>query len=250
MNTAPALTPDAASTLPGRNNASTSRARDPLRGTLLLATALLSLVPVVVLGSSIGWPASLAAPAAQQLAAVQAHAGAVQAGYGAYLLYSLLIMPAMLALASRMLGDLARPLAAMVVAFAALSTLARAIGIARWVTVMPALAAAHASADPSSRAVIGTVFDALTRYGAGIGELLGVSLFMALSLGTLCIGALVQRGAPVLLALSGIAVALLLVGMAAPAFGVPFGVNVAVGASATNLWLLVAGVWAWRGGRG
>jgi hypothetical protein len=104
-------------------------------GVLLIADALLSFAPVVVLGAAIGWPASLGKPAAEQLAAVHAQADAVALGYGLYLLYSLLIAPLMIGLAARAFGGLNRPLPATVAAFAALSALARAIGILRWLTV-------------------------------------------------------------------------------------------------------------------
>ena len=152
-------------------------------GALLIFTALLSFAPLAVLGSAFGWPASLSAPAAEQLAAIHANPGALRLGYGLYLLYSILMAPVMIGLASCVLGSVAPVRSAVVSGFATLSTLARAIGIARWLTVMPALASAHAAADAPTRAQIELLFDAVTKYGGGIGELLGVGLFMSLSLG-------------------------------------------------------------------
>jgi hypothetical protein len=148
-------------------------------GGFLILEALLSLAPLFILGPAIGWPASLDNPAAQQLGAIAAQPGAVAFGYGVYLLYSLLILPAMVVVARRATGDLASPLAVVIVGFAAASTLARSIGILRWLTVMPALATAHGAAAPEARGTIELVFDAVTTYGGGIGELLGVALFMA-----------------------------------------------------------------------
>ncbi len=170
----------------------------PRRGTrplaaLLVLESVLALAPVAVLGAAIGWPASLDWPAARQLAAVAAAPGGVMAGYGLYLLYSLLILPLMIGLAARLPGGLASPLGASVAAFGAASALARGLGILRWLTVMPALAAAHASAGPTERERIEALFTALTTYGGGIGEVLGVSLLMALSLGPLCVAALLAR---------------------------------------------------------
>ena len=211
-------------------------------GVLLVAEAILSFAPVIVLGGAIGWPASLGQPAAQQLAAIAAAPGAVALGYGLYLLYSLLIAPLMIGLAARLAGGLHGPLAASAAAFAALSALARAIGILRWLSVMPVLASAHASGGASSRALIELVFDALNKYGGGIGEVLGVSVLMALSLGLLCVGALRGGGLPRWLAVAGIAVALLLLALAAPAFGLPFAPPVAAAVSALSLWMLAAGV--------
>ena len=212
---------------------------------LLIAEALLSFAPLVVLGPAIGWPASLQRPAAEQLAAIATAPTAVALGYGLYLLYSLLIAPMMIALAARTFGGLNGPLAITVAAFGALSALARAIGILRWLTVMPALALAHA-ADPNARASIEQLFSAITAYGGGIGEVLGVSLLMALALGTLCIGAWVRGAMPRWLAAFGLLVALLLAGLSLPAFGIALRVPVAVAVSLLSAWMLAAAVWCLR----
>ena len=217
-------------------------------GLFLIAEALLSLAPMAVLGPAIGWPASLDNPAAQQLAAIGAAPDAVSAGYTIYLLYSLLIAPLMIVLAARTFGSLSHPVAATVVAFGVLSTLARAIGILRWLTVMPVLATAHAAADPAARAQIELAFTTLTTYGGGIGELLGVSLLMAASLGTLCLGALRLGGLPRWLAGLGLVAAAALVGMALPALGVAFEVPTAIAVSLLSVWMLAAGVHALRRG--
>lgn len=211
-------------------------------GLLLIVEALLSFAPVAILAPAIGWPASLGRPAAEQLAAIAAAPGAVMAGYGLYLLYSILVAPLMIALAARLRGGLASPLAMTVAAFATLSALARAIGILRWLTVMPALATAHATADPAARAQIELVFSAVTSYGGGIGEVLGVSLFMALSLGSLCVAALLRGGLPTWLAGLGLLSAMALAGLALPVFGGPALVPVAAAVSLLSVWMLAAGV--------
>ncbi len=130
-----------------------------------------------------------------------------------------------------------------------LSALARAIGILRWLTVMPVLASAHAAADPATRAQIELVFGAITEYGGGIGEILGVSLFMALSLGTLCVAALRNGGLPRWLASAGVVSALLLAGLALPALRIDVQVPVAAAVALLSLWMLAAGVWLLRTGR-
>jgi hypothetical protein len=180
------------------------------------------------------------------MAAIAANADMVALGYGLYLLYSILVAPLMIGLAARTFGGLQRPVALTVAAFGALSALARAIGILRWLTVMPALAGAHAVADPSMRAQIELVFGAITEYGGGIGEILGVSLFMALSLGTLCVAAWRQGGMPKWLSASGLVSALMLAALALQSLRIDLQMPVAAAVSALSLWMLCAGVWLWR----
>jgi hypothetical protein len=218
-------------------------------GALLVADGLLALAPLAILGPAIGWPASLDKPAADQLAAIAAAPGAVTAGYGVYLLYSVLVAPVMIALAARLRGGLASPLGATVAVFAALSVLARSIGILRWLTVMPGLAAAHAAtADPARRAEIELVFESLTTYGGGIGEVLGVSLFMALAVGTLAVGALRGGGLPRWLSVFGLVAAVALGLLALPVFGGPDVMPVAAAVSLLSAWMIAAGVRAIWGG--
>ena len=208
---------------------------------LFIATAVLAFAPIAVLGPAIGWPASLRAPAAQQLAAIASTPGAVALGYSIYLLFSLLVLPVMVLLALRVSGSLTRPIAVMVVALATLSVLARCIGILRWLTVMPALATQHAVADPGKQQMIETVFSALTTYGGGIGELLGVSLFMALSLGLAMVAAILNKTLPLWLAGLGLLSALLLLGLFLPAAGMDVQVPVALAGTLLSVWLLACG---------
>jgi hypothetical protein len=214
-------------------------------GLLLVVEGLLAFAPVLILGAAIGWPASLDDPAAVQLAAIAATPHAVAAGYGVYLLYSLLVLPVMAGVAGLALARLDRPWALSVVGFAALSALARAIGILRWLTVMPALAQAR-QADPASAASIEQLFDAINAYGGGIGELLGVSLCMALSLGLLAIAAWrsgAASGLPRGFSATALAVALLLAGLALPSLGIAIEVPMALAVSALSLWMLALGAW-------
>lgn len=222
--------------------------RSPGLGLLLIADALLSFAPVAILGAAIGWPASLDKPAAEQLAAIAAAPGAVALGYAVYLLYSILVAPVMIGLAARTFGGLNQPLGATVAAFGALSALARSIGILRWLTVMPVLATAYsgAGADPALRTQIEWLFTGLSEYGGGIGEVLGVSLFMAASVGLLSVAALVRGGMPRWLAGLGLVSATLLAGLALPTLRGPDLVPVAAAVSLLSAWMIAAGVWVLR----
>lgn len=210
---------------------------------LLILDGLLSLAPVVILGGAFGWPDSLRLPAATQLQAIAAKPDALALGYGLYLLYSMLIAPTMVVLTARVFGGLQSALAGTVAVLAGLSALARSIGILRWLTVMPALALAHAGADPAQQQVIHTVFTALNLWGGGIGELLGVSLFMALALGILSVGAWAQQRMPLLLCAVGLITALLLAGLSLPALRIPVEVSVAVAVTLLSVWMWAVAAW-------
>ncbi len=60
---------------------------------LLAVQGLLMFVPLTVLGSAIGWPASLGDPAAVALPRLLENEGAVRLGYTVYLAYSVLFLP-------------------------------------------------------------------------------------------------------------------------------------------------------------
>jgi Domain of unknown function (DUF4386) len=212
-------------------------------GLFLVFTSILSFAPMLILGPAIGWPASLRNPAADQLAAIARSPQAVALGYGVYLLYSVLVLPVMVLITRRIYGGFNGVGAMVVVAFAAISVLARCIGILRWLTVMPELAQQHAKADGVQRSAIELVFQAITVWGGGIGELLGVSLFMALSVGTAMVGAWQHRSLPRWLVALGVLSAALLSAMLLPALGIAVKVPVAVAVSVLTVWMLATGIW-------
>lgn len=212
---------------------------------LLIVASLLSFAPMVILGPAIGWPASLRNPAADQLMAIARSPQAVALGYGVYLLYSVLVLPVMVLVARRIYGSLTSAGAVIVVAFAAISVLARCIGILRWLTVMPELAQQHAKAGEAQRSAIELVFQAITVWGGGIGELLGVSLFMSVSVGIAMAGAWQHRSLPRWLIALGAVSAALLFAMLLPALGIAIKVPVAAAVSVLTLWMLAMGSWFW-----
>jgi Domain of unknown function (DUF4386) len=208
---------------------------------LCVATALLAFAPLAILAPAIGWPASLGEPAAHQLKAISAAASAVQNGYGVYLLYSILILPVMAVVSHRVFGTLNSALAITVIAFAALSALARSIGILRWLTVMPELAISYQAGDAGQRAVIEPIFEAIHAYGGGIGEILGVGLFMALSLSVAMIAALKNRSLPIWLSGLGLVSSLLLFSLVLPPLGVQAAAPMAIAVSTLSFWMLLFG---------
>ena len=212
-------------------------------GAVLIITGLLSLAPFPILGPAIGWPDSLDNPAAVQLTAIGQSAAAVATGYSVYLAYSLLFLPALAMAAHTLLGGFSRTLMQLVIAFAALSVLARCIGILRWLTVMPELSRSHAAADSSRQAGIEQVFVALNSYGGGIGELLGVSLFAAAALLLLVIGAWRANSVPHGLTALGVFAALSLFALFLPAMGVPVEVPIALAVTSLSVWMWALGGW-------
>ncbi len=210
---------------------------------LLLVEGLLIFVPTIVLGAAIGWPASLDYPAEQILPLLATQLDQVRLGYGAYLLYSLLFFPTALLATRALTGvSLANPLLQIGIGFAALSTLARSIGIIRWLSAMPVLAELYG--DPaqteSGRAMIATVFTTTNAFGGAVGEALGVSLCAAVWFGTLAF-ILVRRGSRWLGGAAAV-VALLLVATALELLGVAVGPLITVSTTGVQLWFIAAGV--------
>jgi hypothetical protein len=210
----------------------------------IVIEAMLAFAPLVILGPAIGWPASLRNPAAQQLSAIVAAPGALAWGYGVYLLYSLAIAPLAIVVAWWVTG-LRGPMAATVVVFGALSALTRVLGIVRWLTVMPVLAGAYASADVPTRAMIEVTFTALNSWGGGIGELLGVALFGGLWPLLAMIAAVRAKRLPIWLAAFGIVSALMQTALFAPALSLNAPASVAATVTVFVGWLIaLAGYFA------
>jgi Domain of unknown function (DUF4386) len=150
-----------------------------------LSAALLVLEPALffaafaVLAAAINWPASLGLPYNEILPAISANLSQVRFGYGLYLTSSLLTIPLGLALLMR-LGKQPSISLWLTAAFMAGAAVFKALGIARWLVAMPALANLLA-ADATKAPAIEAAFTALNEYGGGrLGELLGVGLMTGL----------------------------------------------------------------------
>ncbi|GII96474.1 DUF4386 family protein [Sinosporangium siamense] len=231
--------------LPGQRQGS-SRGRVLAVGALLAVEGLLIAVPAIVLGQAVNWPQGLGEPAGVTLPMVAENEAGVRVGYVAYLLYSLLFLPAIAALVTVCTtteGRL-RPVARVAVILAALSALARAIGILRWLTAMPTLAAEWDGADPAMRQILAVQFQALNDFGGGIGELLGVALLGGAAVA--CTTIAIREFAPAWLTwLGAIATAAAAIPLAELA-GVDAGALTSVGVGAVQLWFLAGAVVLFR----
>lgn len=148
-----------------------------LAAVLLLAQFAFMWSAFFVLAPSIDWPASLDLPAARMLPLLLEEFIAVFTGYSFYLLHALILIP----LAAVLPGALGMgPVAGwLTLSLGVLAGAAKALGIVRWLFLMPALATAWVAPDVSeaTRAAISVTFDAFNAYVGGVGELLGVGLF-------------------------------------------------------------------------
>lgn len=213
---------------------------------LVALESLLIFVPIIVLGAAISWPDSLDFSADEQLTSIYDEADAVRLGYVAYLIYSILFWPVGL-LIIRVVSQEDRPLLQIAAGFAAISTMARTIGIVRWLVPMPVLAEQYA--DPNTaettRAAIEVTFQALTDFGGTIGEVLGVSIFAATWLVLVSVVILRTDTLPRWLGLSGLVAGILLYAPALELLDIDTGSIIAISTTGIQIWLLAfAGVLA------
>ncbi|NJN18982.1 MAG: DUF4386 domain-containing protein [Oscillochloris sp.] len=225
-----------------RSAVSPSLAR--IAGVLLIVEALLIFVPIIILGNAINWPASLSEPAEVMLPLLHDQLAASRLGYFVYLIYSVLFFPVAL-LTSRLAGRGENSTLLQIgIGFAAVSTLARSLGIIRWLVPMPVLAAAYVDPSSSEAAQAGIVaaFTALNAYGGAIGEILGVNLFAALWLITVSLTILRNGVLPRWVGGFGLIAATMLFSAGIEMFGIDIGALISVTTSAIQLWFLAAGI--------
>ncbi|WP_298162255.1 DUF4386 family protein [Brevundimonas sp.] len=146
-------------------------------GLTLSAQFVLIWTTFFILSSAIDWPASLDDPAAIALPRLLENKPAVLMGYASYLAAALLLVPATAALNGRL--GLSGPMAGLNLSLATFAALAKAIGISRWLFVMPALADAYNQSGAATGG-IDLLFSAINAYAGGIGEVIGVGLVSGL----------------------------------------------------------------------
>lgn len=212
-------------------------------GSLAIVHALMFFVPLGVLGAAIGWPANLDMPAAHNLPLMLSESGAVKLGYGVYLLYSLLFFPVMLLVSRAIAGKGELPLLLkLAVGFALLSTLARCLGIIRWLTVMPVLAEQYQAADAAGQSMIATVYTAFNAYAGGVGEILGVFLLSATSIALMASAMWTSAGVPRWLAAMAWATASGLFFLSLELFGLNLSAFIAPFSVLYMVWMVCVGV--------
>lgn len=162
-----------------------SAVRQPALGTAAIALAILFNLPYAILAVSFDYPAILRQPPAEVLVRfAEGGAGLVLTWY-AFALAALALVPLAIGLAMtpRRLADQPAMTASAAI-IGALAGLTQAIGLMRWVFVVPELARAAASGDPASTAAAAHSFALIHAYGGvAIGEHLGqllTALFVAL----------------------------------------------------------------------
>jgi len=133
---------------------------------------------------------------------------------------------------------------------AAASTLARAIGIIRWLTGSLALAEAHAAPGlpADARLAIEATQGAINAWGGAIGEALGVAGFAAIW--AICASLLIlrDRRLPAWTGLAGLAAGVLVALPGLELFGIAPPVSIVLSTTGIQLWFMALGLlFLWRG---
>ncbi len=226
--------------------------RDRLVGAAAIALGIGFNVPYAVLASVYDYPQILRRPASEALRRFAEGGSTVVLAWYGFMLAALALIPVALWLAVTRERIVQNPVLAIGAAIAgSLAGLAQAIGLARWVFTIPALAT-HADSIEAQRA-----FDLLNAYGGvAIGENIGqlLTAWFVAQLATLQ----ARERAP-LLSILGVATALSIAGGTGEGVAIALGSNGALFSIATiagfvtlSLWLMATGAmlivdsFAWR----
>ncbi|MFO6448025.1 DUF4386 family protein [Erythrobacter sp. NE805] len=157
----------------------------PALGTATIALAILFNLPYALLAASFDYPAILRHPPAEVLARFAAGGAGLVLTWYAFALAALALTPLAVGLAITPRRLTEQPaLAAGAALVGALAGLTQAVGLMRWVFVVPDLARTAASGDPAEVAAAAHAFALIHTYaGVAIGEHLGqllTALFAAL----------------------------------------------------------------------
>ncbi|MGF1470645.1 MAG: DUF4386 family protein [Rubrobacteraceae bacterium] len=206
---------------------------------LLVVEFGLLVVALVVLGSAIGWPASLDEPANVMLPLITEQSGAVLFGYGVYMLYSVLFIPLALLLYYA-LREVDSPLLTMGVVFGVISGVLRPLGIIRWLSAMPFLAEVYLDpqAGAATRDAVSVFYEGINEFSGAIGEILGVQFSGGLFIGLVSLAMLRSARLPSWMGLSGLGVAALHLAGLLEISGVDTGPLLTLAVTALQFWML------------
>jgi hypothetical protein len=132
---------------------------------------------------------------------------------------------------------------------AAVSALARAIGILRWLTGSAVLAEAYArpGLSPEGRAAIEAMQAAINAWGGAIGEALGVAAFAAIWAIATSILILRDRRLPLWAGLTGLLAGVLVAMPGLDLFGIAPPVSIVLSTTGLQLWFMALGLlFLWR----
>lgn len=199
-----------------------------------------------VLMPAIDWPASLGEPASVVLPLILDQAAPVFAGYASYLLHALLLIP--LAVLLRHTLRMGPVMGGVAVALGVLAGFAKALGITRWLFLMPGLAAAYVdpAATDAARAALTVAFDGFNAYAGGVGEILGVGLFAGLWTVLLSVSLMRLGGGARVLGLLGLVAAAGLLSTLPSVVGIESPVLLTLSGIVWQLWTAAVAVWHLR----
>ena len=181
--------------------------RLPVAGALLAGSAVLSVVGYAILGTQFGWPAVLDEPGTVALDRFVEAERWVRTGFYVFLISSLLLIPAAVALEDGLTRN--QTAARAITAFGVLGAFAQMLGWVRWPITVPGLADrwTDPAATDAERAATAAVYDLVNGYaGAALGEHLGWLLQGVWAVG-LSLFVLRARGLPRWFAVLGVALA-------------------------------------------
>ena len=219
--------------------------RLPVTGALLVSSGVLSLLGYAILGTQFGWPAVLDEPGTVALDRFAEAEQWVRAGFYVFLLSSLLLIPAAVAVQDGLTRG--QTAARALTAFGVLGAFAQLLGWVRWPVTVPGLADrwTDPAATEAERAATAAVYELVNGYAGGaLGEHLGWLLQGVWAVGV-SLFVLQARGLPRWFAVLGVALAVVWAVLVpvATAFGQPtlefWSLNVY---TAWYLWLLALGV--------
>lgn len=205
----------------------------------LIIESLLIFAPLIILGATINWPASLDEPASVILPLILEQYVPMMIGYSVYLLYSLLFFVVTYLTGRVIVGnDLEKPLFKIANGFALLSTFARSLGIVRWLFAMPILGTLYINATAELQQSIGVIYDMMNVYIGGVGELLGVSLFAVIWLVLICILIIRSKEWPNWLGYFGFVAAGFLFLNLIEIVGIDMGAMISISSMVFHFWML------------